>query len=679
MKLKNLKKRYRLLIGLVCFFVVLPAINMTVFKVLALVSPYSPVAQYYGAIDATIEAQRIHAQQARMRGLPARQIPDDKGGEFRLVYVVTSKGSRLAEYGDLATGATANGGDGFVIPFRLSDEALQRGAIRLEAPKKYYRNEQIEGYVKKMEAQVPRNSLYLGVFGTMIGLGFVVVIGAAIWIWRGRRKRLEAIQLRGAVLAEGSQFNAGCVKQHGIGFPNNGWDAREPRVYVSRWQESSHFLIMGDSGTGKSTLIKDMLRQIQERQEAAIIYDPALEYTRMFYTPTRGDVILNPLDERMPYWSPGDEVRNEAETTALAASMFPDKPRESNTFFTEAPRKVFARLLSFKPTPEELTRWMSSESELEAKLKDSELASLISSQAGPQRVGVISSLNMVADSLKMLPRREQTERSWTAREWMQERKGWIFLTSTPEIRQRLFPLTSFWLDMLVLRSMNQGRPGVRPVWFVLDELASLQRLPQLHTAVTENRKSGNPVVLGFQGRSQLETRYGHDAEAMLSQPATKIFLRTSEPRAAEWISNMIGDMEEELPRESFTHGQKNSRTTSWQRRTTPLVMKSEIMGLNNLSGYLKMGNVTIPICFPYMQDSGPSQEGFIERAQPPLVAQPSAPAPVPEVPPVAVPVQAQRNPPAEPAPVTPSESVAMAIEPEQPGMTMAEEQRPLFD
>lgn len=42
------------------------------------------------------------------------------------------------------------------------------------------------------------------------------------------------------------------------------------------------------------------------------------------------------------------------------------------------------------------------------------------------------------------------------------------------------------------------------------------------------KKSQNPVVLGFQGRSQMEARYGEDAEAMLSQPATKIFLRTSE-------------------------------------------------------------------------------------------------------------------------------------------------------
>ena len=34
--------------------------------------------------------------------------------------------------------------------------------------------------------------------------------------------------------------------------------------------------------------------------------------------------------------------------------------------------------------------------------------------------------------------------------------------------------------------------------------------------------------------------YGHMAEVMLSQPATKIFLKTTEPKAAEWVSNAIG-------------------------------------------------------------------------------------------------------------------------------------------
>ena len=88
-----------------------------------------------------------------------------------------------------------------------------------------------------------------------------------------------------------------------------------------------------------------------------------------------------------------------------------------------------------------------------------------------------------------------------------------------------------WLDMLVLRLMNQGRPGVRPVWLILDELQSLHALPQLHTAITESRKVKNPVVLGFQGRSQLEELYGRrKAEAMLSQPATKnLFYEQTRP------------------------------------------------------------------------------------------------------------------------------------------------------
>src|SRR5262245_48894003 len=196
---------------------------------------------------------------------------------------------------------------------------------------------------------------------------------------------------------------------------------------------------------------------------------------------------------------------------------------------------------------------------------------------------------MVADTLKLLPHESETTRRWSAESWARSRRGWLFLTSTPETRTRLVPLTSLWLDMLVLRLMNRGQPGHRPVWFVLDELASLQRLPQLHTAVTENRKSNNPVVLGFQGRSQLETRYGHDAEAMLSQPATKIFLRTSEPHAAKWISDTIGEVEIERMRESRSKGKYGQRSFGLERQVEPLVMPSEISGLPSLRGYPEAG------------------------------------------------------------------------------------------
>jgi type IV secretory pathway TraG/TraD family ATPase VirD4 len=112
-------------------------------------------------------------------------------------------------------------------------------------------------------------------------------------------------------------------------------------------------------------------------------------------------------------------------------------------------------------------------------------------------------------------------------------------------------------------------------------------------------------VLGFQGRSQLETRYGHEAEAMLSQPATKIFLRTSEPNAAKWISDAIGKMEIERLRESRSSGQMGGQrnTTSYnnERDVVPLVMDSEISGLENLHGYLKSGNLVVRISFPVVE------------------------------------------------------------------------------
>jgi hypothetical protein len=189
---------------------------------------------------------------------------------------------------------------------------------------------------------------------------------------------------------------------------------------------------------------------------------------------------------------------------------------------------------------------------------------LIDPKAPQQRTGVLGSLNMSADSFRLLPKEDETASVWTATKWAETRRGWIFITSRPTMREALRPLISLWIDTLVLRLLNEPMPDQKPVWFVIDELASLQRLPQLHTAITENRKSQNPVILGFQGRSQMEARYGEDAEAMLSQPATKIFLRTTEPRAAKWVSEAIGEIEIERLRE--THYDGSTRGTQLRAR-----------------------------------------------------------------------------------------------------------------
>jgi type IV secretory pathway TraG/TraD family ATPase VirD4 len=44
--------------------------------------------------------------------------------------------------------------------------------------------------------------------------------------------------------------------------------------------------------------------------------------------------------------------------------------------------------------------------------------------------------------------------SWTAPQWAKHRQGRLFIISPPEFRERLRPLVSIWLDMLVLRMID---------------------------------------------------------------------------------------------------------------------------------------------------------------------------------------------------------------------------------
>jgi hypothetical protein len=326
----------------------------------------------------------------------------------------------------------------------------------------------------------------------------------------------------------------------------------------------------------------------------------------------------------MPYWNPSKELRRKAEAKALAVSLYQPEG-VTNRFFVEAPQKIFAHLLTFLPTPEELVQWMSDPAEIDRRVKGTEYWMLIDPKAPQQRTGVLGSLNMSADSFRLLPKPDETTSAWTATNWAEERRGWIFITSRPTMREALRPLISLWIDTLVLRLLNEPMPDQKPVWFVIDELASLQRLPQLHTAITENRKSQNPVILGFQGRSQMQARYGEDAEAMLSQPATKIFLRTTEPRAAKWVSEAIGEIEIERLRETHYDGSRAGRNFALDRQTEPLVLPSEVSGLDDLRGFLKYGNHVARFSFPFiaLEEKSP---GFDERTMDDLIV-PSTPPP----------------------------------------------------
>jgi Type IV secretion-system coupling protein DNA-binding domain len=399
---------------------------------------------------------------------------------------------------------------------------------------------------------------------------------------------------------------------------------------IKRDREAHHIQIAGDTGSGKSTLVRQIVHQIAARNEVAILFDPDREYIREFFREDRGDWVLNPKDDRCPYWPIGEEADDEAEATPIAIGLFPDEPTRQQ-FFLSHTRAIFSYLLAtYKPTVNELAYWMAHPEEIDKRVVGTEHQHTLTVNAAPQRAGILGSLNEAGKPLRMMPTHAEGRRRWSVREWSKTRKGWIFITSTPDTIDALRPLQSLWLDMLILKLQTSARqPGQPRVWMVLDELASLNALPQLHSALTKQRKSDNPIVLGFQGMSQLDAIYGKKAETILSQAYTNIVLRTREPRAAKHLSELIGKAQLERARESKPSRllDRKHGSFSTERVMDPVVMESQIQSLEDLTGYFVQQDKVVHIQFR-PQPKRSIAPGLIERVIPSAKARLLDPEPV---------------------------------------------------
>ena len=532
-----------------------------------------------------------------------------QSSEYQLVTVSDRQHhARPVIEADVQPGATPQP-NGKPIPLALSQTARSSGIVFLyRGAKVSYQNRPLHLYLQHF---VYDGDSFLATFRVPLWSGLAFFFLQLPFTVRKDVRRLKEMKygrlLKGPVMVSPKAFNR-LIKGDGVGFRTT---ESKDLMRIPQRAEGQHIELMGDTGTGKTRLIMQLLVQIKERGHSAIVYDPACEFVQRFYDP-KNDTILNPLDARCPYWGPSEELRRRAEAKAIAASLYQPTTDKKGEFFTETPQKIFAHLLTFGPSPQELVEWMANPDEIDRRVQNTEMAMMIAKGAQQQRNGVLASLGLIADSLRMLPRKETAHSRWSATEWAEERKGWIFLTSKPSEREALRPLHSLWIDLLVLRLLNEPKESQHPVWFVLDELASLQRLPQLHTAITENRKSKNPLVLGFQGKAQLEMIYGHLAEVMLSQPTTKIFLRTTEPKAAEWVSNAIGKIEIERLRETHSTGLRAGNNFSLERQVEPLVLDSEVAGLPDRHAFLKLGNHVARFAFEYWNIPA-TQPAFVPR------------------------------------------------------------------
>ena len=104
--------------------------------------------------------------------------------------------------------------------------------------------------------------------------------------------------------------------------------------------EQTHMFSIGTTGTGKSTMMRDLLNQIRERGKKAVVFDLTGTFIEAFYDPRR-DVILNPFDKRCPQWSIFNDCSSRAEFTSAAEALIPSDGGGAEPFWVQAARLLF--------------------------------------------------------------------------------------------------------------------------------------------------------------------------------------------------------------------------------------------------------------------------------------------------------------------------------------------------
>ena len=376
---------------------------------------------------------------------------------------------------------------------------------------------------------------------------------------------------------------------------------------IAEADETKHFKLIGTTGTGKSTAIRELLGAAMARGDRAVIADPDGGYLGRFYNRYRGDVVLNPFEPNSVKWDMFAELRNSYDVDQLAAGLIPATEDSAasewrgyaRTFLCAVVRRCLGSGLR---NDAELWRLltMASMEELRPIVHGTPAQPFLD----PDNARMFGSIRSVMGSAIAALEYIQAQRAapFSVREWVRARAppGALYIPYKAGQIAALRSIIATWMRLAIYEAMSQPEGRDQRLWFVVDELDALGAIDGLKDALARLRKFGCRCVLGFQSVAQVSCTYGQSAaQTIVENCSNTLILRCSASEnggTSQFASRLIGDREilrcqvsRGRDREAAlsSRGARRSRSITEQHATEPAVMPSELEKLPDLCGYLK--------------------------------------------------------------------------------------------
>ncbi len=362
--------------------------------------------------------------------------------------------------------------------------------------------------------------------------------------------------------------------------------------------EVQHILLAGTTGTGKTLCLQELMDQIRAKKQRAIIYDIEGTFIPHYYREGQ-DVILNPLDARCPAWNIWQEGDKASDFESMASSLMPLHLAGTDPFWIHSARTIFScaaqRLQALdQKTMKALLQPLFSEQlgSLFKLVENSPAESLVSEKNEKTALSIKATLSTYCKALMYL--KDDSNPLFSIGRWIREEEqdSWLFIASDAQKVEALKPLISVWLDVAAKAVLSLEPSSKRRLWFMMDELPSLHRLPSFMNTLARGRKYGSCFVAAIQDIHQLRSIYGRDeAETLTALFNTNICYRTKCPDSAHWMSKVMGALEILENREGYSYGAHEMRdgvSIQPERRREPVVKEGEFLELDDLQAFLRL-------------------------------------------------------------------------------------------
>jgi len=358
--------------------------------------------------------------------------------------------------------------------------------------------------------------------------------------------------------------------------------------------ETQHTLITGGTGSGKSNCLHHILKSLRAKGNKAVVVDTTGAFVNRYYRPEK-DIIINPFDDRGVHWSPWAECESKFDFDELSESFIPISYHENENYWRTAAKSLFSALLKKLEGSQknsDIIRWT-----LFEPLQN--LCSFVEGTKAASHMDINSektagSVRSVTSSfLECLEHLKDSPNPFSIKKWVGESDdSWLFISCKPSERSSITPLLSAWISIAVRGVINLEPSYSRKVWFVLDELPTLNKVEGLETVLTEGRKYGACALIALQSPAQLESIYGREgARVIAGNCATKVVFAEYDAETAERISKIFGKKEVGECQEGISYGANDIRdgvNLSYHQKTKATVSSSDIQSLVANQAYVKL-------------------------------------------------------------------------------------------